>query len=228
MRKMLLCFVVLLSLLSIEAGGLATAQTPSNDPVELVQERASSVIAGLMQRSSQRTQRFNQEMSKINLLRPLDASNLDAEHIAFSMKKLHAFLDFLGEYRDSSATMLKTLEDSVAALRAEMPRNYQETFLSTFLKAYSDDSKAFDGYTLAISALDKQVADVLHLLEHSKHQVANKMVKFSDPEEYKSYQALMKSLDERNADLAKAAISPRETQRALQHALETLFADPGQ
>ncbi len=228
MRKILLCVFVLVFCLSIEAGTSATAQTPTTDPVELIQERASYVVASIMQRSSARTSKFNQEMSKINLLRPLDAANLDADHIPVTMKKMQDFLDFLGQYRDSSTAIIKTLEDSVAAFRAVMPRNYQETFLSSFLKAYTDDSKAFDSYTLAISSLDKQVTEVLHFLEHSKYKVVNKTVKFNDPDEYKGYQLLMRTLDERNTELSKASLPPRETQKALQHALETLFADPGQ
>jgi hypothetical protein len=228
MRKIVLCAFVLLFCLSIEAGASATAQTPSNDPVELIQERASHVVAGIMQRNSLRTARFNQEMSKINLLRPLDAVNLDSAHIPATTLKMHAFLDFLGQYRDSSTAILRTLEDSVAALRADMPHEYQETFLSKFLAAYTQDSKAFDGYTLAISSLDKQVAEILHFLEHAKHGVVNNMVKFNDADIYKDYQALMKTLNERNADLAKASQLPRQTQPVLQESLNNLFPDPGQ
>ena len=228
MRRILFSIVLFSLVFFTYVGWDATAHTPQGrDPVEVIQERGSNVVSTLMQHSSWRTARFNAEMSSINLLRPLDAANLSAERIPVSIKKIQSFLDFLGQYRDSTKLLVRYLEDSVAALRADMPHDYQETFMSTIVSAYKADAEAFDAYTLAISSLHKQVAEVLRLIEHSKHKITNGSLEFTDQEAYGNYQTLMAALDKRNSELKQQATKAKQTQKGLQQALETLFADPG-
>lgn len=181
-----------------------------NDPMEAMNHRASRLIDSSMQRLNLRAERFNEELGKINKARPLDPSMLSAEKIKENTGKINDFLAYLDVYRSLSANMRKEVDDSVAAMRSEMPIRVRKAYLQEFLDAYASDQTAFDKYTMALTNVYTDVKQVLEFISTAKVQVVDGKLSFTDKTEYEQYEALMNKVNAANRKLVSASAASQK------------------
>jgi hypothetical protein len=225
--KMRVAIFVLLCVVSITS--FVQAQTTEKiDPLTVIQQRAVDLADRAMHRSSGRAESFNHERSDVNDFRPLDPKNLDSVHITASRTRVRAFLDFLGRYRDTSTIVIQQLEDSLSVLRSEMPKQYRETFLRRFYKAYSEDVKEFDAYTMGVSELYKSVLVVLDFVQHAHYHVVGDQLEFTKRPDYETYLKLLKNIDVLNKQVTKSMLHSQKANGNLHQAMEQLVEDPNE
>lgn len=201
--------VVLRSLLLL-ALTFGTASAQHVNPLDAMNHRASMLIDSTMQRLNLRAERFNEELSKINKARPLDASALTPEKIAENLTKVKDFLGYLDVYRTLSAKSRQTVEDSVAAMRSEMPSRIRKQYLQEFLDAYAMDQSAFDKYTVALTNVYTKVSEVLTFLSNAKIKLVNGKIQFDDKAEYERYQDMMNEVTGVNRKLISASAASQK------------------
>ncbi|MBS1904282.1 MAG: hypothetical protein JSS75_11305 [Bacteroidetes bacterium] len=188
----------------------ASVAQQRNDPMEAMNHRASRLIDSSMQRLNLRAERFNEELGKINKARPLDPSMLSAEKIKENTGKINDFLAYLDVYRSLSANMRKQVDDSVAAMRSEMPIRVRKAYLQEFLDAYASDQTAFDKYTMALTNVYTNVKQVLEFISTAKVQVVDGKLSFTDKTEYEQYETLMNKVNAANRKLVSASAASQK------------------
>jgi hypothetical protein len=204
--------IILFCLLSVPA---AFAQ--KGDPMEAMSTRASRLIDSVMAKLNLRSERFNEEMDKVNKAKALDPGSLDSVKLRKNILVLKDFLEYLEVYRSLSARMRSDVEDSIQAMRSEMPRRYKQTYLQEFLDAFHKDQSGFDKYTLALTKLFSTISDVLKYIATAHVQVVEGKLQFADKKEYEQYQKMMDNVNESNKKVISAsAASQRATLEASQ------------
>lgn len=186
----------------------AVAQGPS--PEELLSDRANTLIDTAMKGLNLRAKIFNSELEKINALRPLDPDSFTPKRMDTVLTGLKDFTSYLEVYRTMSNATLKTLQDSVEAIRAFVPKSKRKTFLKEFLDAYTLDHKAFEKYTNALSTL---YFDVVKALEYGRViniQVKDDQLQFTDKKQYDEYSKLVASVEKSNKKVMNAGANAQK------------------
>ncbi|MDP4220774.1 MAG: hypothetical protein Q8896_10080 [Bacteroidota bacterium] len=202
-RKAVLALVVI----TLFAG--ASPIRAQDDP-DAINIRASHLIDSTMASLNIRAQRFNEELAKINALKPLEVSSLAKDVIPKNREKIKDFLSYLDLYRSLSSKMKQAIEDSVMTLRMKMPKSHREKYLQDFLDAYSLDQTAFDKYTLALTKVFTNVDAVLAFLETSNVKIDDGKLQFSSQTELDKYSKLDKLVMESNKKLITASANSQK------------------
>jgi hypothetical protein len=195
----------------IFTAAVASAQTP----VEV--DHALNLIDSTNAIVKLRSDRFNEEITKVNSLNVLDVSSLDKSVIPKNIKKVKDFIDFLDVSRSLSAHSMQALEDTVENLKEvgltkKMTKSYGD-----LIKAYESDQKAFDKYTLALSKVFTNVVKILTYLDSCDYTIKDKKLIFTDRKQSEAYGELFTGLEESQkkaayagADSQKASIDARD------------------
>ena len=146
---------------------IGTAQVRAQDDPDGLNVRASYLLDSTMAALNLRAVRFNEELDKINAVKPLDVSSLDNDMIPKNREKVKDFLEYLAVYRALSEKLKQTVEDSVNTLRAKMPSRHKATFLKDFQEAYDLDQGTFDKYILALTQVFQNIYITLGFIENS-------------------------------------------------------------
>ncbi|HET9135528.1 MAG TPA: hypothetical protein VFO76_02735 [Candidatus Kapabacteria bacterium] len=197
MKKILLLLVIAVSF------GASNSFAQADGEKALV-DRANRLLDSSMASVNVRAQRFNEEMSRVNQLKPFDSTSLTVEKIKSNRASLKEFLSYLEVYRSLSAKLLAQVDDSIMALRADAPRSHRETYLQEFQEAVHKDQETFNKFTLALTSLWKKIDEVLEFLQNSKTELHGGKIQFTVEDEYKKYQALMEEVNKLNKKASTA------------------------
>jgi hypothetical protein len=192
------------------------------DPMEAMSGRASRLIDSVMAKLNIRSERFNEEMDKVNKAKAIDPVSLDSVKLQKNTVVLKDFLQYLDVYRSLSGHTKKEVEDSIQAMRLEMPRRYKQTYLQEFLDAFQKDQSAFDKYTLALTKLFTSVSEVLQFISTTHVKVVDNKIQFTDKKQYDHYQKMMDEVNEHNKKVISASAASQkatlEASKAMQEA----------
>lgn len=202
--------IFLLILVSAVLIGGNAVRAQSSDPQLAMNKRASALIDSTMQQLNLRAERFNEEVSKINRARPLDAGALTPEKITENIAKVKDFLEYLDVYRSLSAKSRQVVDDSVNSMRHEMPSKIRNLYLQEFLDAYHSDQSAFDKYTLALTNVYTAVGSVLKFLSDANVKQVDGKLSFDNKKEYESYEAMMNEINAANKKLINASAASQK------------------
>lgn len=197
----------------------SSVSAQKKDPMAIMTSRASRLIDSTMGAINLRAERFNQELQIINLTKPLDATSLTPEKIASSIIKVKDFLNYLEVHRSLSVRLRKITDDSVKAMRSEMPTRVREDFLKEFLEAYHKDQESFDKYTLALTKVYVNVSEVLKFLAGAKISLVGDKIQFDSKDDYEHYQEMMDAVNKSNKKLIAASA---DSQKATLEASEAM------
>ena len=175
-----------------------------------LEARTTSFVDGVMTKTAQRLTTFNERMTAINELKPLDPAKLNSEQIAKSLETLESFITYLNNYPVDSKSILKTVDDSIKHLRAVAPKEYRKEYLAPFRKAVFNDLDAFDKYTKELAGLYTTVSEVLTFLRGSQFTMVEGQIQFKNKSDYDRYVELMAGVESRSKTLAKAAEDSRK------------------
>ena len=208
---------IVLFLFAISIVSSVSAQ--KKDPMAMMTSRASRLIDSTMSAINLRAERFNQELQVINQTKPLDAASLTPEKIPISITKVKDFLGYLEVHRALSVRLRKMTDDSVKAMRSEMPTRVREDFLKEFLEAYHKDQESFDKYTLALTKVYVNVSEVLKFLAGAKISLVGDKIQFDSKDDYEHYQEMMDAVNKSNKKLISASA---DSQKATLEASEAM------
>jgi hypothetical protein len=152
----------------------------------MIGDRATHLIDTAMKGLNLRAKIFNNELEKINALRPLDPDSFISPRNDTVISGIKDFVSYLEVYRTMSNATLASLKDSVA------------------LDAYTLDHTAFEKYTKALSSL---YTDVLKAIEYGKSiniQVKDGQLQFTDKDEYDTYSKIINNIEKTNEKVMKA------------------------
>jgi hypothetical protein len=184
----------------------AMAQPGSQEQYVLqIENRATRVINSTMEQVSERAEDFNKQISRIFGLMPLESIHLDSVTIQKNIHTINDFLGYLEEYRRGGQALSKTLTDSIASIRTELPKKNRKKFLVSFEKAYTKDVNAFDGYIVSLSKLFKRVNTTLEFLAQTPFEISKaKSIEFTSEADHNRFKDLMASVEAANKELGKA------------------------
>ena len=180
-----------------------------DDPDALV-IRASHLIDSTMASLNIRAQRFNEELAKVNALKPLEIASLAKETIPKNREKIKDFLSYLDVYRALSNKMSEEVEDSVNNLRSKMSSHHRASFLKEFLEAYDMDQSAFEKYTLALTKVFTNINAVLAFMETSNVTTKDNKLQFNNKKEYEKYSELIEAVEKSNKKLINASATSQK------------------
>ncbi len=212
---------IVLLLLSVFFVTSVSAQ--KKDPMAAMTTRASKLIDSTMSAINLRAERFNQELQIINQTKPLDAPSLTPEKIPNSITKVKDFLDYLEVHRALSARLRKITDDSVKAMRSEMPTRIREDFLKEFLEAYHKDQESFDKYTLALTKVYINVSEVLKYLAGAKISIVGDKIQFDSKDDYDHYQEMMDAVNKSNKKLITASADSQKATLDASEAMQNAY-----
>jgi hypothetical protein len=204
---------VLLSVLLLSGSLVATnarAQQSEAMALQDAQNRVNSVLNATMQVVASQSKDFNEHLSSINALRPLDIANLDSEHVVTSVQQIMAFNAFLGTFAKSGDSLGRVLEDSLFVLRQQFPSVAPDHALEAFEKSFIADRKAFGNYITSLHKVYDQVLNVLLFMQNTKYHLGEK-IEFVSNGDVARYQKLMTSLNAATKELSKASEESRKT-----------------
>lgn len=180
------------------------------DPLLAVNARALRLIDSTNSMLNLRYQRFNEELEKVNALKPLDWDSTSIGKLPKTRETIKDFLNYLEVYRTLSGNLKKDVEDSVDAIRSGMPARIKQTYLQVFLDAYSMDQSSFDKYTLAVSKLFTGVDKLLAFIETSHVEVIGNKLQFIDKKEYEGYSEFFEGVQKANKKLITASANSQK------------------
>jgi hypothetical protein len=207
MKSIFVTLLLALGLAAFQPRG-TSAQVIMEGPA--LEARTTQFVDGVMNRTAERLTKFNERMTAINELRPLDPAKLNSEQITKSLETLEEFVTYLKTYPAESKTLLKIVDDSIKRLRAVAPKEYRKEYMAPFRKAFHSDLEAFDTYTKELSGLYTTVADVLTFLRSSEFTMVEGQIQFKNKSDYDRYIELMSGVEGRSKTLAKAAEESRK------------------
>ena len=187
----------------------ATPVRAQYDP-DALNALGSQLIDSTMASLNIRAQRFNEELAKINALKPMDVTSLAKETIPKNRAKIKEFLSFLEVYRAESATLRQGIEDTVNALRSHMPSRHQASFMKEFLDAYDLDQNAFDKYTLALTKVFTNINAALDYIDQSDVTIKDNKLQFTSKGVYDKYSELITAVEKSNKKLINASAASQK------------------
>jgi hypothetical protein len=192
-------YLTLLCLSSV----IALAQDKS--PEQIIGERASALIDSTMSALNTRANIFNAELDKVNKLNPLDARSFTPEKIDSNITAMKEFLDYLDVYRKVSGDLFTKVQDSVEAIRRNVPQTKRKDFLKEFMDAYALDHKAFDKYSHALTDVYTNVLATVKFAKTANVEPKGDKLEFKSKEQYNSYKKMIDNVEKSNTKLISAA-----------------------
>jgi hypothetical protein len=200
-KRLSLFFII--TFLSSSAFGQPSAE-------DMLSDRANALIDTAMKGLNLRAKIFNTELEKINALRPLDPDSFTPKRMDSVITGLKDFTSYLEVYRTMSNATLRSLQDSVEAIRAFVPKSKRKTFLKEFVDAYTLDHNAFEKYTKLLSSL---YTDVTKALEYGKSiniQVQDDQLQFTNKQHYDEYSKIVETIEKTNKKVMTAGANAQK------------------
>lgn len=221
---------ILFALFFLALASPAVSQTPvsesRSEASQLIEMRANTVVNEIMDVVNKRAESFNSQISQVYALMPLESIHLDTATIRKNVTALQNFLAFLEQYRAEGVALTARLEDSLSALRAELPKKHRKRFLNTFHKVFLQDMTAFDAYTVALDHLYKKVIAALQFMRSIQFTVTGEQkLEFQRQVDYKRYVDLMAQIDKANAEVQKASDRSRKATAAANKTIEEVYGE---
>jgi len=201
-KRLSLFFIVLF----ISSTAFAQGQTAE----QIFSDRANAIIDTAMKGLNLRAKIFNSELEKINALRPLDPDSFTPKRMDTVLTGLKDFTGYLEVYRTMSNATLKTLQDSVEAIRTFVPKSKRKTFMKEFLDAYTLDHNAFEKYTNSLSVLYAGVTKALEYGRSIDIQVKDNQLQFTDKKQYDEYSKLVATIEKDNKKVMNAGANAQK------------------
>lgn len=179
-------------------------------PEQILGDRASNLIDTAMRGLNLRAKIFNNELEKINALRPLDPDSFTPLRMDSVITGLKEFTSYLEVYRAMSNATLKTIQDSIEAIRASAPKSKRKTFLKEFIDAYTLDHTAFGKYTSFLSVL---YIDVIKALEYGRSiniEVKDNQLQFTNKQHYDEYTKIISTIEKNNKKVMNAGAAAQK------------------
>lgn len=198
-------FTVVLLVLSY---GFARAQ--SDVVMDMVNHNAAKLIDSVMQTINLRAEIFNDEVTKVNKLRPLEVENLTKDKVEANIPVIKEFVDYLDVYRATSDKEKSRIMDSVAALRAYLPKSKQKKYLKEFVDAYSLDQGAFYKYTQSLTGLYTNVLDLLQFMRLADTETKDGKILFKDRTQMKEYEKIIGKVEKQIKKQSSASIASQK------------------
>lgn len=203
-------FVILLFLSLASAAQAQTGAAAEATALHNVENRANRLIDTTMKIVAERVAAFNEQVSEINQVRPLELASLDSASVAANIPKIIAFTTYLANYKSTSDSLGRLLEDTLYALQSEIPPNTPDNSLAAFQKSYTADREAFDVYAEKLRGLYQNVLDVLLFMQHAHYHIVKNQLQISVKSEIDTYQSLMKKIDASSKELKVAMEESRK------------------
>ena len=182
----------------------------AQDSPDEVNYRASHLIDTTMSTLNVRFQRFNEELEKINAVKPLDVDSTTLLTVPMKRTKIKDFLNYLEVFRGLSTRLKQEIVDSVETLKKAMPSHHRAGYLQDFLDAYVMDQSAFNKYTIAVTKLFGAVDQLLLFLGASHTKVIGNKLEFTDKKEYDEYSKLFDEIEKNNKKLISASANSQK------------------
>ncbi len=189
---------------------LGTTGARAQDDPDGLNVRASRLIDSTMAELNLRAQRFNEELAKINAIKPLDVTSLGKDVIPKNREKVKDFLGYLEVYRALSRQQKQEVEDSVSLLKSRMPSRHRDAFLKDFFDAYNLDQGSFDKYIIALTKVFTNMDSALAFIETSKVEIKDNKLQFNNKDEYETYSALIAAVEKSNKKLINASAASQK------------------
>jgi hypothetical protein len=109
-----------------------------------------------------------------------------------------------------SNSTLKTIQDSIDAIRVFAPKSKRKTFMKEFIDAYTLDHTAFGKYTSLLSLL---YGDVIKALEYGKSiniEVKDNQLQFTDKQHYDEYSKIIATIEKNNKKVMNAGAAAQK------------------
>ena len=216
-------------LVSVLFVGSLSAQTPTSansNASDIIEMRANGLVNEIMDAVNARADAFNTQISQVYALMPLESIHLDSATIRKNIQSLRHFLQFLERYRAEGKVLTDRLEDSLKALRAELPKQHRARFLNTFHKVFLQDITAFDAYTVALDRLYKKViASLEYMLSITFGVTQQNKLEFTREVDYKRYLDLMAQIEKANKEVQKASERSRKATAAANKTIEEVYGN---
>lgn len=198
-------------LLLVFAAGFCTVLKAQPDAImDMVNSSASKLIDSVMNGINIRSDIFNEEKAKVNKARPLDTENLTKEKIGENLPTVKEFLSYLEVYRATSDMEKKRIADSVAMLRAYLPKSKQKKYLKEFVDAYAMDESAFYKYTVALTSLYSHVIDLMQFMQNADVEVADGKIMFKDRKQLKEFEKIQLKIEKQLKKQASAGLAAQK------------------
>jgi hypothetical protein len=207
MYSMLKKLFVIFALIGLQV--MAYAQ--SDAVMDMVNSSASKLIDSVMQTINMRADIFNEEVGKVNKLRPLEVENLSKEKVEANIPAIKEFLGYLEVYRVTSDKEKARIQDSVSALRAYLPKSKQKKYLRDFVNAYALDQEAFYKYTLSLTGLYSNVLELLNFMSGAHTEIKDQKIVFTDRTELKQYEKILAKVEKQ---IQKQSVTSLASQKA--------------
>ena len=197
-KTVLVVFMILIA-------GVTTSVAQVEDAAEkALVERANKLLDSSMTAINFRAQRFNEEMTRVNQLKPFDSTSLTAEKIKANRVGLKDFLSYLEVYRSVSTRYMQEVDDSIKAIRSAAPSTVRETYLMEFQQAFHKDQETFNKFTVALTAVWKKIDEVLEYIQTAKMELHGGRMQFSSEDELKKYNTFMEEVTKLNKKASSA------------------------
>jgi hypothetical protein len=183
---------------------------PQDEAQRSLEIRANTLLDETMKIVADRASDFNQHVADINLVRPLELGNLDSSTVLNSIVSVRSFLSYLNDYQSSNDSLARTFQDSLFAIRHDMPPGVSESALDAFEKSYEADHTAFNKYLTTLHKLYGQVLDVLTFLRSTPYTLSKTKLEFTKQADVNRYQELMRPIDATSRELKKAGEESRK------------------
>ena len=178
--------------------------------MDMVNASAGRLIDSTMQTINLRAEIFNEEVSKVNKLRPLEVENMTKEKLETTIPAVKDFLSYLEVYRATSDKEKVRIMDSVKQFRSYLPKQKQKKFLKEFVDAYTMDQGAFYRYTQSLTTLYTNVIDLLNFMSTTKAEIKDNKIVFTEKAELKKYEAIMAKVHKNINKQASASLAAQK------------------
>jgi hypothetical protein len=185
-------------------------EMPQDEAQRSLEIRANRLLDETMKIVADRASDFNQHVADINLVRPLELGNLDSNTVLNSSVSVRSFLGYLNDYQSSNDSLARAFQDSLFAIRHDMPPGVSEAALDAFEKSYDADHTAFNKYLTTLHKLYGQVLDVLTFLRTTPYTLSKTKLEFTKQADVSRYQELMRPIDATSRELKKAGEESRK------------------
>jgi len=199
-----------LSIVFVVLGFQALAYAQPDAIMDMVNSSASKLIDSVMQTINLRADIFNEEVGKVNKLRPLEAENLSKERVDANIPVIKEFLGYLEVYRAASDREKKRIQDSVTMLRSYLPKSKQKKYLKEFMNAYLLDQGAFYKYTLSLTGLYSNVLELLNFMSGAHTEIKDQKIVFTDRKELKQYEKILAKVEKQIQKQSSASLAAQK------------------
>jgi hypothetical protein len=156
------------------------------------------------------TQQFNDRVTAINALRPLDLQNLDSTKIEHTISEVLRFTEYLKDFLLTTDSLHLRLTDSLFILRNADPSPDVQRSLAAFETSYKTDQHAFKTYVEVLRGVYQNVLETLLFVKSTQYRIGPNGLQFFAASDIKHYDESMGRIDRMSKDLKKASEASRK------------------